>query len=349
MKQLLAMAPIAFLAACSGAANPGEGKAPAPVAAVITALVESGVSSNEVTEFGVAEAEPGNNRSVSTQADATIVSIPAPAGTLVRQGQVIAVLSPSALTRLDAAKAARDSVAANSALARAIRLRADGLVSDAEVETARTAALAANATRTSIAQRNGTLVLRAPHAGTVGAMTLKVGDFVPAGTTVATVGQIGNVRARFGIEPAMAAHIRPGMPIKLMLPGSDTPVAAVISGMEAQADPATRLSAAYAHIPAGSGVAAGQSLSARITTGAASTGITIPYRALLDDGGHSYVFVVEGGIAKARDVSPGSSAGDRIQILDGLKAGERVVVEGGTALEDDMKVQDQGAHAAGAK
>jgi multidrug efflux pump subunit AcrA (membrane-fusion protein) len=37
--------------------------------------------------------------------------------------------------------------------------------------------------------------------------------------------------------------------------------------------------------------------------------------------------------------------GDRIQILKGLQPGERVVVEGGTALEDDMKVTEPTAGA----
>jgi RND family efflux transporter MFP subunit len=348
MKHVLALVPLALLAACgSSAADPSVGEAPVPIAAVRTAPVTAGVSSEEVTVYGATEAEPGTDRSVSTQADAILVSIPAPSGTPVRAGQVIAILSPSALTRFDSAKAVSDAGLANAALARAIRLRADGLVSNAEVEAARAAVQSANAAQASASQRTGTLVLRAPHAGTVGAMTLKVGDFVPAGTTVASVGQIGNVRARLGIEPALAARIRPGMPVKLMLPGASEPIATVISGMEAQADPATRLLAAYVRIPAGSGLAAGQSLTAQIVVSGGGQGITIPYSALLDDGGRSYVFVVEGDSAKARNVTPGSSSGDRIQIRSGLKPGERVVVEAGTALEDDMQVQDQSGRPAG--
>jgi multidrug efflux pump subunit AcrA (membrane-fusion protein) len=54
---------------------------------------------------------------------------------------------------------------------------------------------------------------------------------------------------------------------------------------------------------------------------------------------------VKNGVAKSRDVSPGNSAGDRIQILKGLQPGEKVVTEGGTALEDGMKVTEQGGTA----
>jgi len=45
-------------------------------------------------------------------------------------------------------------------------------------------------------------------------------------------------------------------------------------------------------------------------------------------------------VARSRDVSPGNSSGDRVQILKGLQPGEKVVTEGGTALEDGMKVAE---------
>ena len=46
---------------------------------------------------------------------------------------------------------------------------------------------------------------------------------------------------------------------------------------------------------------------------------------------------------------PGSSSGDRIAILRGLNVRERVVTEGGTALEDAMKVREDANTAATGK
>ena len=54
------------------------------------------------------------------------------------------------------------------------------------------------------------------------------------------------------------------------------------------------------------------------------------------------MFVVTNGIASRRDVTPGNSSGDTIQILKGLQPGERVVSEGGAALEDGMRVHEEG-------
>jgi RND family efflux transporter MFP subunit len=349
VKLLLSIAPLALLAACSGGAGNIADNAAAsePVAAVRTGLAAKGTTTDTLTVYGAAEAGPGNERSMSTQAEAVLSRIVAPTGTAVRAGQVVAILTPSATARLDTAKAASDAAAANAALARAIRLRRDGLVSDADVETARAAAMAANATRSTTAQRNGTLVLRAPASGTVQNLTAKPGDLIAAGTTVATIGATGDLRARFGIDPSLAARVHPGQPIEFSPINSDTRLTSTVSGVDPQVDATTRLASVFAQVPNGQGVGGGEPLRAAINVGAAAVGVTIPYAALLDDGGRSYVFVIEDGEAKEREVSPGNSAGDRIQILKGLKPGERVVVEGGTALEDGMKVREEGVRPAG--
>ena len=67
--------------------------------------------------------------------------------------------------------------------------------------------------------------------------------------------------------------------------------------------------------------------------------LAIPYAALLDDGGQPFVYVVQAGIAHRRDVTTGAAEGDRIAVTSGVKAGDLVVTQGGTALEDGMKVR----------
>ncbi|MEA3004252.1 MAG: rane fusion protein multidrug efflux system [Sphingomonadales bacterium] len=356
VKIFLAIAPLALLAACSGGADGNAADngadngatAEAPVATVRTAPATLGATSGDVVVYGAAEAGAGNQRGLAVQAEATLTRIVAPTGTAVGAGQVVAILSPSATTRLDVAKAASDAAAARSALARAARLRRDGLVSNGDVETARAAARTAEATLAMTRQRGGTLVLRAPVAGTVQNLTAKLGDLVPAGTTVATLGAQGELRARLGIDPALAARVHPGQPISVSALNGSISLMTTVVGVDPQVDATTRLASVYARLPAGSGFGAGEPLRAAITTTATTSGITIPYRALLDDGGRSFVFVVKDGVAHQRDVTPGNSMGDRIQILRGLQPNERVVTEGGTALEDGMKVVEEGARPASA-
>jgi RND family efflux transporter MFP subunit len=177
----------------------------------------------------------------------------------------------------------------------------------------------------------------------VQALSARTGDQVAAGATVASVAVKGNLRARFGIDPAIAQRVRIGQPLELSSVSGSSHAMIAVDGLDTQVDPTTRLASVYGEVPAGFEVGPGEAVRGSLSLAAKSDGITIPYGALLDDGGRSYVFVIRGGVAHEQDVSPGSSTGDRIQILKGLSVGDKVVTVGGTALEDGMKVSEQGA------
>ncbi|WP_293881236.1 efflux RND transporter periplasmic adaptor subunit [Sphingomonas sp.] len=336
--------PMFALTAC------GEAEAPtaevAPTATVKSARASLGISAGDLAVYGVTEAGPGGEQSVVAAREAILTAILAPTGTAVRAGQPIVTLRPSPTAALERAKASSDATLANAALSRALRLRSDGLVSDADVETARAAVRAAVATQA--ATGSGGNVLRAPAAGTVQALNARPGDQIAAGTAVASVAIAGERRARFGVDPATAARIHPGQSIRIdgLSGGAATTAATVtatVVGVDPAVDATTRLASVFARLPVTFGV--GTPLRGHIAIGGQTSGVTIPYAALLDDGGKSFVFVIDRGVAKRRDVAPGNTAGDSVTILTGLKEGERVVTEGGTALEDGMKIREAGSAA----
>ena len=332
------LASLLLVAGCSGSADQPDNTAE-PVALVRLASVEKGPVSETVNLYGTVDAGPAGTIALAAPAEATVSRIVAPVGTHVGAGQAVVLLSPSPATRVDLAKAASDAGAADKALARARRLRADGLVSDADVETARAAAQSADAVARSMRARAGGLTLRAPAAGVVQAIASQVGDLVPAGTNVATIARLGDLRARFGIDPGVARRVHPGMPIRITASEGGAPIEVAVQSVDPVVDPQTRLASFYAKLPGNAGLAAGETLSGTVDTGSGGDTLTVPYVALLDDGGQPYVFVVADGVAHRHDVETGATSGDRIAIAKGVKAGERVVTQGGTALEDGMKVR----------
>ena len=330
-----------LLGACSGAAEEEEA-ATAPVALVSLGRAEPGALAEQVTLYGSVEAGPGGKLTVSAPAEATVVAIVAPIGSRISAGAVIARLAASPTTRVDLAKAASDAQAANAARARAERLKADGLGSNAEVETARAAATSANATRAAMATRTGGLTLRARAAGIVETVTATPGDLVQPGAAIATITRASDLRARFGVDPALARSLRPGTVLHVTASGGAAAFDVPIETVNPAADPQTRLASVFARLPAATGLGAGQMLSATADGTARGSGgaqLTIPYAALLDDGGQAYVYVVTGGVAHRRDITVGAARGDRVAVSGAVRAGEAVVVAGGTAVEDGMKVR----------
>ena len=339
--------------ALSACAKPPEEQAPVPVALVAVATVELGAVRETVTLYGAAENGAGANAVLSAPTEATIAGIDAPVGTAVRAGQVIVRLRPSATVQLDIARASTDARTAGLALARAQRLRADGLVGNAEVEAARAAAGTASATLASLTTRSGSLDLRAPVSGYVQTLANSPGDLVAAGAAVATIARLGDLRGRFGIDPALARRIPAGTSLRITPSGSEASFGVPILSVDPVVDPQTRLASVYVRIPAVAGIGAGETLSGELLVGASANALTIPYRALLDEAGQPFVYVVARGIAHRRDItvapggngggsgsgSGGGGGGDRVSVTSGLKPGEIVVTQGGTALDDGTKVR----------
>lgn len=324
---------LSMLAACS----PSSGDSAAPPQALVTLASAKQQSIGEnVTLYGAADAGPAGKANLVAPIEARLVAIEAPVGSAVRQGQAIVRLLPGPVAAADIAKARSDTQSANAAYARALRMRADGLVSDADVETARAAKTAATATLASLTGTN--LILRSPLAGRVETISNTPGDIIPAGTTIASLSDDGAVRARFGVDPALVGNLRPGA--RILVSGVGTSKAVVhLTSVDPIVDPQTKLASAYATLPADGQWRAGETLIGEAATTGSGPALVIPYGALLDDGGQPFVFVVAKGVASRHDVVVGPTDGTLVAVNKGLSAGDKVVVAGGTALEDGMKVR----------
>jgi cobalt-zinc-cadmium efflux system membrane fusion protein len=75
----------------------------------------------------------------------------------------------------------------------------------------------------------------------------------------------------------------------------------------------------------------------QIITDLHRTAISIPQAAMLNDGGKTVVFVSEGSSYKKRAVTTGIQSNDRVEIIDGLGAGDKVVVKGNYLLLQQSK------------
>jgi Cu(I)/Ag(I) efflux system membrane fusion protein len=71
-----------------------------------------------------------------------------------------------------------------------------------------------------------------------------------------------------------------------------------------------------------------------------SAGLTVPQDAVIDSGQEHRVFVERStGVFEPRRVQMGWRSGDRVEIVDGLKEGERVVVEGTFLVDSETRLR----------
>lgn len=334
---------VVFLLLCSCSSPTGNNDpAPIPSALVTLERAEQGEVDRSVTLYGVTQSGASSLQVLSSPAEAVVQRITASVGENVSRNQIVAQLAAGPTTRLDIAKAAAESSAADTAYARARRLRTDGLLGDADVEAARAAAKSADATRVSLGGRAAGMTLRASAAGHVDSIAVHPGDLVQAGTPVITVAREGDLRAEFGADPAIARSLHAGSVLTIAATTGHAAIEVTISSVNPRVDPQTRLASIYAPLPAAEGLAVGETVQGRVAISTRQgSAVTIPYAALLDDGGQPYVFVVAGDVAHRHDVTVAAVSGQRAAIDTGVATGDMVVTEGGTALEDGMKVRIQ--------
>ena len=328
----------ALLTACSGSSgdqNPSDS-----TALVKLAIASDGSVVSKATVYGAVEQNADTQFTLSAPVEAVVSRIAAPVGTAVRRGQLVVGLTASPSTSAELSRMSAEARSAQQAYGRAKRLRADGLVSDAEVESARATAQGAQANRTALAAQAGRLALRAPGSGYVQSIASNPGDLVSAGATIATISRNGDLRARFGIDPGAISRLSRGSGLKLEPAGGGQEVVLPIAAVDPSVDPQSRLASIYVQVPGAYEMAAGQPLKGEVSLEQSGSGVVVPYAALLDDGGQPYVYVVQNGVAHRIDVSVEASDDDMASVAGkGLKAGLRVVVQGGTALEDGIKVR----------
>lgn len=328
-----------LLAACGKGAD--EAAAPEPTATVHTVAAGPGQLAETIDVYGRAEFDPNSLQTLVSPVEARLASLNVAVGQTVPAGTVVATLQASPASVLEADKAGRDAAAAQTEYERLARLQADGLAATSEVETARANAANAQEAARSLRARTGggLIVVRMARTGVVDSLPATVGDLIPAGGAVAKLGGDGPLRARLGVEPDDARRLAPGFEVRVGGLGSQGLLGRVQS-VDRRVDPATRLAGVLVVLPAGTGFLPGQTLKGQIVARRRTAAVAVPRAAILYDGEAPYVFVAVGGKAVRKPVKLGLDDGTTVEILDGVAPGQRVVVEGGSALDDGMKLRE---------
>jgi membrane fusion protein, multidrug efflux system len=251
---------------------------------------------------------------------------------LVRQAQ--AVLDEALLTRDRRVKLWEQQFIARAELdtAEAAAKVAEGRYHDAVEEVNnRLGVLAEKRTELELArQQLADTVLRAPIDGAMNARQAAVGEFLNAGVPVATLVRINPLRLRLAVPEREAASIRQGQLVRLTLESDPTVYEGRVARLAPGISEQNRSLMIEAEIPNEQG---------RLRPGAFARGeivvqpdrklVTVPAEALLTFAGIEKVLVVENGRAVEKRVTTGRRTADRLEILSGLAAGERIIVQPG--------------------
>lgn len=231
------------------------------------------------------------------------------------------------------------------------QLFSEGVVSKQDLDQSQSAYMAAqadvDATEAGVREQRAQLhyySVKSPASGIVGDIPVRVGDRVAVTTVLTTLDRGGELEAYVSISSDKAREVRVGMPVDIYSENSQ-PVRSKVTFVSPRVDPDSQLLLVKAMVPNSDGrFRNSQVVRARVIWREMDQPV-VPVIAISRLGSQTFVFVAEndGGksVAKQRTVKLGELVDNDYVVMDGLKAGDRVITSGVQVLVDGMPIAPQ--------
>jgi RND family efflux transporter MFP subunit len=174
-------------------------------------------------------------------------------------------------------------------------------------------------------------VLIAPYDGAVRQRLASPGQFVAVGQPIVTLVRVHPLRLKLAVPERESAGLREGLEVRLTVEGDPIPHRGRIARLSPAIEEGSRTLSIEAEVPNPDGkLRPGSFARAEIETAAGEPVILVPVASIVTFAGIEKVIVVRDGAAAERRVRTGRRVEGRVEILEGLVAGEPVVLEPGT-------------------
>ncbi len=312
----------------------GSGKRPALAVELAASTTEQ--ISDDIAAIGTLVSD--ESADIAAETNGRITEIGFAEGASVKTGDV--------LFRLDdaLAQAVLNDVKAKLELARTVFNRNRSLlksrtIPQSQADTAATdLALAESAVALAEVQL-AKLTIRAPFAGRTGFRTVSVGAYVQAGTPLVHLEKIDVLKAAFSVPELQYTQLRQGQTVQVTadaVRGEEfTATIAAIDPLVDESGRALKLRATLDN--SADKLRPGMLIRVRVK-GPERTSVFVPEAALVPRGDGSVVFAADDTKAREVKVTTGKRRDGNVEILDGLKGGEMVVVAGNTRLSDGAAI-----------
>jgi RND family efflux transporter MFP subunit len=284
---------------------------------------------------------PFTEATVKAKVAGELVAVPVREGESVKQGQVLARID---LTEVQARVAAReaDVAAARAQLTWAEKNRSqqkallekafisqsafDNIQSNYEVAAAKLRAAEADLV---VARKSlGDAVLVAPFAGIVSQRHAQPGERVALDAKVVSIVDLSRLELEASVPPAAIGKVKVGQPMEFRVEGfGERAFAGRIERINPAATAGSRSISIYAVIDNREGLLRGGMFAqGALTLSRVEKTLAVPATAVREEIGQTYVYAIENNLIKRKNVKVGpADASGRVQVLDGLAAGDRIV------------------------
>ena len=275
----------------------------------------------------------------ASRVTATVREVRVRSGVRVKAGEILAVLDSADLSA-ELARAHSQLAAATANLERASKdegrfsaLVKRGSVTahefDAVESEYRAAHAQQDAARAQVAGAQAALaytLVRSPIDGVIGERLVEPGDLAVPGKPLVTIYDPRAIRVELRVPEDMIHLVRVGSAITVHVDATGKDLNAVVSEVVPEADPASRTFLIRAPLPSAANLKPGMFARAAFKLGDQRV-LTVARAAIDDVGQLQTVIVIKDGASQLRQIATGRRYGERVEVLSGLSADDRVVLE----------------------
>jgi RND family efflux transporter MFP subunit len=353
---LLVLVLAAIGVACSG--NSVSGATPQPEQAIpVKIQVAQSVPISDTTEY-VATLKSRDSASIMPQVEGQITDIYVHSGDRVSPGTVLMQIDPTkqqaTVNSQEHSRAAQEANLdyAQQQYNRISALAAAGVVAKQDLDQAKSALDTAQAQLKSLdaqVQEQQTQLhyyrVTAGSTGIVGDIPVHVGDRVTTTTTLTSVDKPGSLEAYVYIPVERSSQLKINMPVQIINGSGEVLADSRVSFISPQVDNTTQTVLIKSRIANNEDRLRNlQFIRARVIWGT-HQGPVVPVIAVSRVGGQYFAFVAEDDkgklVAHQKAVRIGEMTGNDYVVLDGIKAGDKVIVSGVQFLVDGATVTPQ--------
>lgn len=333
LKILPCFALMLFMISCSGKKDTELSKKEKPPVSVDILIVQA-------TDFQTDIEVNGNVSSddmveLHTEANGRLTYLNIPDGAFVSAGTILARVNDADLqaqlqqqkVQLELAEKTEKRLARLIAVNGVDQATYDAAVSDVELKKANIDVLKAQIDKT---------VLRAPFSGKLGLRQVSLGAYINSSTPICTLQRTDRIRIDFAIPDAYAELVKQGMSVGVKTGADDPLLEARVVAIEPRVSTSNRNILARAILKTGSPT---PGTFVKVVISDVTQAITVPSNAIIPDALSNQVVLLKDGKAEFTDVRTGSRNADNVQIIEGLKNGDSVLVGGVLNVRPHSKVK----------
>jgi membrane fusion protein (multidrug efflux system) len=185
----------------------------------------------------------------------------------------------------------------------------------------------------------------APFDGVLGLRQVSQGSLLSSNTAITTIDAVDTIKLDFSVPERFIATMAPGQEVEAKVEAYPGRLfKGRVTTVDSRVDPVTRSVVVRAEIPNGDNALRPGLLMTVEVISRTWDALAVAEEAVVPTGGRNFVFVVSGDAAERREVNLGLRRPGYVEVLSGVAAGERVVVQGTFRLgRRGVKVKELGA------